>query len=292
MITGAGGLLGGECKFVLGQRYVVFPMRSSDLDITDKTPVEEIIGSLKPDVIINCAAFTRVDDCESKRQEAFRINAIGAENVARSAHKYGALLVHISTDYVFDGNRPPPQPYTEEDVPSPINWYGHTKLKGEAAVEENARRYIILRTGWLYGSGGRNFPKTILRKTLMEPEGQMKVVDDQFGSPTWAHRLAHQVERLMASEAQGLYHATAEGYASWFQFAEEFLRLMGLRHSLSPCTSDKFPTPARRPANSILENKRLKNEGLNIMRHWKEDLVTFVSLNRDHLLAEAKGVSR
>jgi dTDP-4-dehydrorhamnose reductase len=164
--------------------------------------------------------------------------------------------------------------------------YGRTKLDGEYAVAAADCRYIILRTAWLYGFHGRNFLKTILKKVLSAPETTLKVVNDQFGSPTWSYRLALQIRRLIDSDASGIYHASSEGYGTWFDLASSFLEKMGVPHRIIPCGTVDYPTPATRPANAILENHRLKAEGLNIMTDWRSDLNEFIATFRDRLIAE------
>jgi dTDP-4-dehydrorhamnose reductase len=177
----------------------------------------------------------------------------------------------------------------EEDEPAPISYYGQTKLEGERAIGEVTERCIIIRTAWLYGMVGRNFPKTILRLAIQDPKKTINVVNDQFGSLTWSHRLAQQIVRLIEVDGHGIYHATAHGFSSWYDGALTFLNLMGVPHNLRPCSSAEYPTRAVRPKNSILGNRRLKSEGLDCMRPWKEDLEQFVELHREHLMREAQG---
>ena len=176
----------------------------------------------------------------------------------------------------------------EEDAAAPLSYYGQTKLEAERAVMEELDRCIIVRTAWLYGRHGQNFLKTMLRLALSKPTPRLRVVNDQFGSITWTYRLAEQLAEIIAKGDYGIYHATSEGYASWFEVAAYFLKKMGISAQITPCTTAEYPTPARRPRNSILENQRLKVEGINLMRPWQTDLDEFVRINRDFLIQEAE----
>ena len=256
-----------------------------ELDIADASSLATALDAFRPDVIINAAAFTRVDACETERDAAHRANAVGPRLLAEYTERCGALLVHVSTDYVFDGRRPVPQPYVETDPVGPTSAYGITKVEGEKAVAAATRRFAILRTAWLYGVHGNNFLKTMLRLSLQGKA--LKVVNDQHGSPTWSWRLARQIDKVIDHGARGLYHATAEGHCTWFELARYFLERMGVPHKLSPCGTEEYPTPARRPANSILENAALKRAGLNVMAPWAEDVDGFVKRYRERLLDEA-----
>jgi dTDP-4-dehydrorhamnose reductase len=289
LVVGSNGQLGTDSVEVLGMTHDVTALKRSDLDITDLAAVEQVVEALRPAVILNCAAYTRVDDCEEQRAPAFAANVTGPKHLALCVQKHGGALIHISTDYVFDGLRAVPSPYVEDDEPAPVSYYGQTKLESERVIQEVTDRYMIVRTAWVYGAVGRNFPKTILRLALNDPDREIKIVDDQFGSLTWSFRLARQIERLIEVGGRGIYHATAEGYGSWYEVAATFLGRMGVSHRLSPCTSDQYPTRAVRPANSILENRRLKEEGINEMRLWEEDLEQFLALFRDRLIREALG---
>lgn len=286
LISGGTGQLGRDCTKVLEKRYDVVAPGSKDLDIGDPVEVQEWVERVKPQVILNCAAFTRVDDCETKRDLAWRVNAEGPGHLAAAAHARNSLLVHISTDYVFDGNKPVPEAYTEQEETHPLSHYGMTKLEAERAIARETPNHIMLRTAWMYGETGQNFLKTMLRLALANPEKTIKVVHDQFGSPTWSFRLARQIEKVVEAPIRGIFHATAEGYCTWYELAKRFLEAMEVPHSLAPCTTTEYPTPAVRPRNSILENRRLKEAGLNIMTDWQADLMQFVSLFRDQLIAE------
>jgi dTDP-4-dehydrorhamnose reductase len=286
LITGGSGQLGRDCTAVLKEKYEVTSVASSALDIADQMAVEVLVQDLKPDVILNCAAFTRVDDCETLKTPAWKVNVEGAKHLASAAGVLGARMIHISTDYVFDGKKPVPESYTEKDKTHPTSYYGLTKLEAEKAVCAETDRYTIMRTAWLYGVNGQNFLKTMLRLTFGDPKREIKVVHDQFGSPTWSYRLAEQIERVMDADINGTFHATSEGHGTWYELATMFLDEMEVPNTLVPCTTQDYPTPAKRPVNSILENQRLKDEGLNIMRDWRADLVQFVSIFKKRLLDE------
>ena len=288
LITGGAGQLGRDCTKVLEKSHEVTPVGSKALDIADRTAVNAFVEALKPDVILNCAAFTRVDDCETKKELAWRVNVEGPKHLASVAEARGARMIHISTDYVFDGKKPVPESYTEMDNTHPISYYGLTKLEAERAVCEETDRYSIIRTAWLYGANGRNFLKTMLRLALGDPEREIKVVHDQFGSPTWSYRLAEQIATVMDASVNGIFHATSEGHCTWYELATTFLDEMGVPNAFVPCPTRDYPTPAERPANSILENQRLNDEGLNIMRDWRADLIQFVNLFKLRLIDEVK----
>jgi len=196
--------------------------------------------------------------------------------------------VHISSDFVFDGRKRVPQPYFEDDPMNPISFYGTTKMESELAVKQNASNYILIRTGWLYGIRGDNFIKRILARAIRKDQDYLRVVNDQFGSPTWSFRLAQQIKLLIDKGKEGMYHATSEGYCSRYEWVRYVFERMGIKIPVVPCTSDEYPTPAKRPANSILENRQLKTEGLNIMPSWQRDLDTFLDTYGETLLRDAE----
>jgi dTDP-4-dehydrorhamnose reductase len=232
-----------------------------------------------------------VDGCEEETALAWKVNAEGPGHLAKAAEKLGSRLIHVSTDYVFDGNRKVPQPYLENDPPNPLSQYGKSKLAGEKAVLAHMENAVILRTAWLYSATGKNFLKTMLRLAVTDPDREMRVVNDQFGSLTWSHTLARQIEKLLHSNLSGIMHTTAEGYSSWYEGARYFLDTMKVPYSMRPCSTAEYPTPAHRPANSILENSVLKKEGISVFRSWQEDIDRFVEKHRETLLAEAKNKS-
>ena len=288
LITGANGQLGSDSVTVLSTAHTVVARSSQQLDIADASEVETVVRNVKPDIILNCAAFTKVDACETEKSHAWNVNVGGPENLAACINRFGGFLVHISTDYVFNGLRKPPLPYTEDDTPAPVSCYGKSKYEGEQAITRITDRSIIVRTSWVYGINGHNFLKTMLTLALQDPAGTLTVVNDQWGSPTWSYRLAQQLARLIECKTTGLYHATAEGSCTWYDLATYFLTAMEVEHNIAPCTTREFPTPAVRPQNSILENKRLKEKNVNCMRLWQDDVDEFVVTYRDALIAEAR----
>ncbi len=286
VVIGAGGQLGSDCcRLFAGEHHTVgcdFPA----IDIASPASVNSFFEQEQPEVIINCAAYTAVDGCESQAALAWQVNAEGPGHLARAAERLGCRIIHISTDYIFDGTRPAGEAYLENDLPNPLSEYGRSKLAGEQAVIAHASNHLILRTAWLYSAWGGNFLKTILRLALADPERELKVVNDQFGSLTWSLTLARQIRPLLSSDLQGIAHATAEGYSTWYEGARAFLDEMAVPYRMRPCTTAEYPTPAHRPANSILENQVLKRSGLALFVDWREDLTSFVREHRDRLLAE------
>jgi dTDP-4-dehydrorhamnose reductase len=287
LITGNKGQLGNDCAQVFSPDHVVLATDLEELDITHLQDVEGTAEAFRPDWIVNCAAYTHVDACETQKNLAWQINVEGPRNLALCVEKYGGKLIHISTDYVFGGKKNLPEPYLEDDEADPSSYYGKTKLEGELTVKQITDRYIIIRTAWLYGIKGHNFLKTVLGLALKNPHKEIKVVNDQFGSPTWSYQLALQIAKLIDVNGKGIYHATAEGYCSWYQLAIDFFEKMEIPHVVVPCSTKEYPTPAVRPVNSILENERLKGAGINLMTDWRIHLDQFVSLFREHLLVES-----
>ncbi len=285
LITGAGGQLGQDCVRLLLDRHEICALTSKQLNITDAEAVRQAVACVRPDVLINCAAYTAVDACESETACCMAVNAHGPAHLAAACAASGCRLIHISTDYVFDGSKPAPEPYLESNSIGPVSAYGRSKLAGEQAIAERLENHLILRTAWLYGIGGKNFLKTMLR--LAQAKRPLKVVNDQHGSLTWTMTLAQQIEQVLDCGLTGIAHATAEGHCTWFEGAKYFLEAMQIESTITPCTTADYPTPARRPANSILENRRLKEHGLNVMRDWQEDVAEFVRLHREELLAAA-----
>ncbi len=289
LVTGARGQLGQDCVRILGTDNTVCAFGSQDLDISTLDQVRQHFQVVMPDIVVNCAAYTAVDGCEKDKENCWRVNAEGAGVIASACAEVEARMIHISTDYVFDGLKRVPSPYRETDPVHPLSEYGASKLAGEEQVRNRLEDHLILRTAWLYGIDGGNFLKTMLRLAVSDPHRTIKVVNDQYGSLTWTHRLARQLETLLTSDLTGTIHATAEGHTTWYDCARLFLRAMKVPFSMEPCSTEDYPTPAKRPANSILENTLLKKYGLNRMVPWEEDIVTFASNFRDELLAEVSG---
>jgi len=286
LLTGASGQLGSECKEVLKSDYEIIAPEREEFDITNWDKVITGISELLPDIILNCAAFTRVDECETERGKAERINVEGPRNLAQGAARYDKVIVHISSDFVFNGRKRLPQPYFEDDPMDPLSFYGLTKMESELAVKQNAPSYIIIRTGWLYGIRGDSFLKKILKSALKGGQESISVVNDQFGSPTWSYRVAQQIKVLIENGKEGVYHATSEGYCSRYGWAKYFLDRMEIKTPVVSCVTKDYPTPAVRPLNSILENRQLKREGLNVMPNWQKDLDLFIGKYGEELLRE------
>ncbi len=282
LIIGCNGQLGTDCLAVMPEALGI---DLPEINIADRFQCLEKLDALAPFVIVNCAAYTAVDACESDPL-CWKVNADGPKYLAEWAAANGVFLVHISTDYVFSGDKPLFEACVETDPGRPVSEYGKSKLAGEQAILESGAQAAILRTAWLYGANGKNFLKTMLRLAMQNPEREIRVVNDQFGSPTWSYTLARQIAAVVDAKATGVFHATSEGYCSWYDLANRFLSLMGVPFCVSPCTTAEYPTPAKRPTNSILENGMLKQLGINQFTDWKEELASFVQQNRAKLLAE------
>lgn len=241
------------------------------LDITDKHSIYTGIMQTRPDLIINSAAYTDVDGCESNREKAFKVNGEGPGNIGEVASHYGLPVVHFSTDYVFRGESA--LPYTEDSEPDPVSVYGASKLDGERRLMSSTDRFYILRISWLYGYPGNNFVKTILG--LARERDSIRVVDDQIGSPTWTVDVCNQVLKLIETEEYGLYHCTSHGSCSWYDFASYILGVYGIDCNVESCTTDEFPRPALRPSYSFLENGNLRSLGIDVMPHWRDGFDSF-----------------
>jgi len=289
LLSGDSGQLARDCREILDAKHSLAGFSKEELDICDRQAVESSLDHFKPDTLLNCAAFTKVDLSETQSNEAMRVNAEGPKILAEECQKRGIRLLHISTDYVFDGRKPIPEPYLESDTTNPLSSYGRSKLAGETAILSTMDNFVILRTAWLYGIGGPNFLKTILKRALQG--AKLKIVHDQYGSLTWTRTLAQQIEKILLSDARGIFHASAEGLCTWFDGASYFLKKMGIPAEISPCTTADYPTPAQRPRNSILENRALKGNDLNVMRPWQKDIDDFVERYRDQLIRECRGES-
>lgn len=286
LITGVRGQLGAELLTILKagnseigeipRCYIgakIIGVDIEDVDISCYNQVEAAIDKVQPNIIFNCAAMTNVDGCESDYAAAGKGNSMGPRNLAVAAEKFGAKLVHISTDYVFPGNSS--TPYCEWDACSPSTIYGKSKLLGEKYVAEFSSRYFIVRTAWLYGKTGKNFVKTMLR--LGQEKDQISVVNDQVGNPTNANDLGHHLLQLAATEAYGVYHCSGTGQCSWCEFASAIMAEAGLSCEVRPCTSAEYPSPTPRPKFSALANMMLALEVGDEMRPWQEALHSYIA---------------
>ena len=277
LVTGANGQLGREISNMYEKRDGIEVVRTDvgELDITDVDATVKMVKEVKPYAIINCAAYTAVDKCETDVDLAYKINAIGPRNLSIASSETGAKLVHVSTDYVFKGDGT--KPYIEFDTPNPNSMYGTTKLAGEKFVQEFSDKHFIIRTAWLYGDG-KNFVKTMLRLAQNGPE--VNVVGDQIGSPTSTKVLADIIETLMWTDNYGLFHGTCEGICSWADFTEEIFKLAGKDTKVNHITSEEyanmFPASAKRPAYSVLDNYMLKLTTDHVAADWHDAIAEYI----------------
>lgn len=273
IVTGCNGQLGRAVNeyYKDNSEYQLVNTDVAELDITNIEAVMKFVSEVKPYAIINCAAHTNVNACETQEDLAFKINAIGPRNLAIASREYDAKLIHISTDYVFAGDND--HPYREYDEVAPQSAYGRTKLQGERFVQQLATKYFIVRTAWLYGDG-KNFVKTMLG--LGKTNDTVRVVGDQVGSPTSAKELAKAIGVLVPSDNYGIFHGTCEGVCSWADFTEEFYRLAGLSTKVEHITTDEYPTPAKRPAYSVLDNYMFSSTTDFKFADWKDAIKEYM----------------
>lgn len=271
VVTGAAGMLGTDvvraAEFV---NHEVVGLTRADVDITDRPAVVRAVLQERPDAIVNCGAYTDVDGAEDDLDAAMDVNAEGARNVAAAAAEIGARVLYPSTDYVFDGSKL--EPYVESDEPRPQSVYGQSKLAGEHETAEANPRHYVVRSAWLFGTSGRNFVETML--SLASDHGEVLVVRDQVGCPTYTAHLADALVRLLDTEAYGIHHIASQGECSWFEFAQEIFSQAGVECRVMSCTTDEFGRPAPRPAYSVLDTER--QEAL-YLPHWKEGLASYLA---------------
>ena len=273
LLTGSRGQLGIELIRQLNSyNYQIIETDVHNLDISNEKKVYELVLKEKPEIIINCAAYTNVDGCEANDQAAFGVNAIGARNLSTAAFNVGAKIVQVSTDYVFDGTGNTPK--REYDKTNPQSIYGISKELGEVLVRQTNPRHFILRTAWLYGEGN-NFVRTMLKLAQEKPE--INVVNDQLGSPTSTVDLARCIINIVRTESYGTYHATCEGQCSWYDFAKKIFELKGINIKVNPITSEELSRPAPRPKYSVLDNFMLKLIGMNSFRTWEEAIEEYLN---------------
>lgn len=290
LITGAKGQLGRELAVclergktelgvpdILKEKNEVTLTDIDECDIADMAALRAFVGEGRFDVIFNCAAYTNVNGCETNLETAMRANALGPRNLAVLANEMGAKLIHVSTDYVFAGDGT--VPYREYDLKNPQSVYGKSKHLGEEYVMALAGKYFIVRTAWLYGYYGGNFVKTMLR--IAREKGACRVVADQRGNPTNAADLAHHLLKLATTEEYGVYHGTGNGECSWFEFTQKIVALAGIDATVSPCTTEEFPSPAKRPAYSSLDNLMLRSTVGDEFRPWEDALAAFLANGGD-----------
>jgi dTDP-4-dehydrorhamnose reductase len=278
LVTGAGGQLGLELAEVLpGRGHETVALSRAELDVADPDAVEEAVGTHAPDLVINAAAFTNVDGCETETELAYSVNALGPRNLAQACGRLGCELLHVSTNYVFDGESQ--RPYEPFDAPRPISAYGRTKLAGEELVRELTNRWYVVRSAGVYGRG-HNFVRTMLR--VAAEREVLKVKDDEFISPTYARDLAGGIVEVAEAGRYGLYHLTNAGSCSWYEFTREIFRLAGIDVEVVPIPGSEYPLPAARPANGVLSSM-----GSFELRHWEEALADY--LEREAVLSGASG---
>lgn len=275
-ILGANGQLGQDLAGTLAG-HDILSLTRKDFDVTDHTRARAVLSDARPEMIVNLTAYHRVDDCESNPDLAYSVNVLAVLNLVRIANDLNAKLVQFSTDYVFDGNSA--TPYVESSAPFPLSIYGNSRLAGEYLVRTQAHRYVLIRTCGLYGRSGSqgkggNFVEAMLKKARNHE--RIQVVNDQIATPTSTADLARQLAVLLPASHEGLFHVTNEGACSWYEFAAAIFEITGIPANLNPTTSESYKAPARRPPYSVLENKRLKDLGLNRMLHWRDALAEYL----------------
>ncbi|WP_414052810.1 dTDP-4-dehydrorhamnose reductase [Macrococcus animalis] len=270
LITGINGQLGHDVskQLNLNKSYMILSPGREQLDLTNKKKVEEYLSSNKPDVIVHCAAYTAVDKAESEKELAFDVNVNGTKYLTEYCKENNCKIVYISTDYVFDGSGN--QPFEINSPINPINYYGFTKAQGEKIIVDNLEKYFIIRISWVFGINGNNFVKTMIN--LSKKLATLNVINDQIGSPTYTKHLAECIQEMIDTEKYGIYHATNEGYCSWYDFAKEIFAILELDTVINPITTEEYPTDAKRPKNSRLSKVELKNNGFENLPTWQNAL--------------------
>ena len=273
LVTGVSGQLGYDVERELNQRGIEHLGTSSrELDITDREAVERLMESYRPDAVIHCAAYTKVDLAEDEPERCWAVNADGTRDVAAACRRTGAKLLYISTDYVFPGTGE--RSYETGDPTGPVNTYGRSKLAGELAVQSLLEKYFIVRISWVFGKNGNNFVKTMLR--LAETRAELSVVCDQIGSPTYTADFAPLLCGMVQTERYGVYHATNEGTCAWSEFAEAIFELAGRQVAVHPIPTSAYPTKAARPLNSRLSKESLRDNGFQALPEWKDALARYL----------------
>jgi dTDP-4-dehydrorhamnose reductase len=279
-VIGGNGQLGRDVAAAFADNgHTVTTLTHNDVEVSSLESVRTALGASRPDLVVNTSAFHHVEKCEAEPGLAFAVNALGPRNIAEVTKEMGAAVIHISTDYVFDGQKN--APYTEDDAAAPLNVYGNTKLSGELFVRATNPRHFVVRTSAIYGEnpcrakGGLNFVELMLK--LSKERKDLRVVDDEFVTPTPTIQIARQLVALSQSSDYGLYHATAEGSCSWFEFAAAIFELTKTQVGLEPARPGEFPAKVPRPKYSVLENRALKNKSLNVFSHWKEGLENYLA---------------
>ena len=274
LVTGAGGQLGWDvCRELERRNMSVLAPTSAEMNVSDRSAVMRYVKTESPDVVIHCAAYTKVDMAEDEPELCWAVNARGTENMAAACRKTGAKMLYISTDYVFPGTGE--QFYETDDPVGPVNIYGRSKLAGELAVQSMLEKFFIVRISWVFGKNGNNFVKTMLR--LAETRSELNVVCDQTGSPTCTADLAPLLCDIIHTEKYGIYHATNEGTCTWAEFAQEIFALSGKNVTVHPILSEAYPTKAERPHNSRLSKQSLTAEGFSLLPSWQDALKRYLN---------------
>jgi len=272
LVTGAGGQLGYDVVKRLDENSIEYlATDKNELDITDEAQTKKYITKYNPDVVIHCAAYTAVDKAEDERELCYKINVVGTGYVAAACKDINSKMVYISTDYVFDGEGD--QPFEVTDQPNPINYYGKTKYEGELEVQKLLDKYFIVRISWVFGINGNNFVKTMLR--LGKERDEISVVADQIGSPTYTYDLARLIIDMIQTDKYGIYHATNEGYCSWYEFACEIFKQAGVNVKVNAIRTEDYPMRAKRPKNSRLSKRAIVVNGFEKLTPYKESLSHF-----------------
>ncbi len=282
LILGHKGMLGSDLVARLGSAHEVVGKDIDDFDITAPGDCRDVVEETGPDWVINAAAYTNVDGCETDRETCFAVNADGVKNVALACEEQGIGIVHFSTDYIFDGTKA--RPYVEEDLANPINAYGESKLRGERYLRELSDRFILIRTAWLYGRNGKNFVRTILEQAGRV--NTLEVVHDQTGSPTYTRDLAGAVKILIEGGHQGVFHLTNRGSCSWYEFTLKILEVAEVKDvDVRPITSDRLTRKALRPAYSVMSGRKFSDLTRKTLRYWQVALQDFISENKVWLMS-------
>ena len=279
LVTGASGQLGHDLLLELAQRgHNVTGVSSKELDLTDFGGVRTYLNAMRPDAVMHCAAYTAVDQAEDDVERCDLINRGGTDTIARCCGEIGCKLLYISTDYVFAGNGE--RPWQPDDLPNPINAYGKSKLLGEEAVRKFTTRFFIVRISWLFGVNGKNFVKTMLR--LGAERDCISVVNDQFGSPTYSKDLSILLADMIVTEQYGVYHASNEGFCSWYEYACAIMEQAGLPARVLPVSSEQYPSRAKRPMNSRMSKDKLTENGFQRLPSWQDALQRYLAELKEH----------
>lgn len=273
LVTGVNGQLGYDVVKELEKRgHQSIGVDREEMDLTSTEQIKECIENIKPEAIIHCGAYTAVDKAEDEEELCRRVNAIATKEIAEHAKELDIPMIYISTDYVFDGTKD--GEYTEEDIPNPINIYGKTKYEGEVYVQELLEKYYIVRISWVFGENGNNFIDTMLR--FSKERESLNVINDQVGSPTYTNDLAPLLIDMIESDRYGIYHATNEGYCTWYEFAKEIFRIADSDIQVNKINTYEYPTKAIRPLNSRMSKQKLKNMKFTTLKNWKSALDEYI----------------